>query len=123
MGTKYMRVDDKSAHFISVDMIINNIEQLEKVNKFSTNELLELLKRTKEFGYDLANNKIYEFLYNSSIHESSSATMSIHRTRAGAEKAMEDHKAIEKVKWQKMYDSMKEKGEEEFLGILKNGRL
>lgn len=32
--------------------------------------------------------KIYEFLYNSCIYESAAGTMSMHRTKAGAYKAM-----------------------------------
>jgi len=36
--------------------------------------------------------KIYEALYNSSTEESSFATISIHRTKAGSEKAILDHK-------------------------------
>ena len=35
---------------------------------------------------------IYEFLYCSCVHESSYATMSLHKTKEGAEKAMELHK-------------------------------
>jgi hypothetical protein len=35
---------------------------------------------------------LYAFLYNPMIHESSSQTVSIHRTREGAEKALEWHR-------------------------------
>ena len=35
---------------------------------------------------------LYAFLYNPMIHESGYITVSIHRTREGAEKAMEWHK-------------------------------
>lgn len=35
---------------------------------------------------------LYAFLYNPMIHESGYITVSIHRTREGAEKAMERHK-------------------------------
>lgn len=51
---------------------------------------------------------IYEFLYNSSTEESSYATMSLHRTKEGAEKAMEKHKAKERRKWNKMYKNQPE---------------
>ena len=37
--------------------------------------------------------KVYAFLYNSCIYESAHATMSLHKTRKGAEMAMEVHKA------------------------------
>jgi hypothetical protein len=43
---------------------------------------------------------VYEFLYNSSIHESCAATMSIHKTRKGAEMALEFHKNDIKNKWE-----------------------
>lgn len=34
---------------------------------------------------------IYEALYNPMIHESSYATLSLHRTKEGAEKAVQEH--------------------------------
>lgn len=48
-------------------------------------------------------NKIYEFLYNSNIWESAFQTISCHRTRAGAEKAMCEHKAKAKENFDKLY--------------------
>ncbi len=47
---------------------------------------------------------IYEFLYNSCIHESAAATMSLHRTREGAERALEEHKAKERENHKKMIE-------------------
>ena len=45
--------------------------------------------------------KVYAFLYNSCIYESAHATMSLHKTRKGAEMAMEFHKAEkEKEHWE-----------------------
>ena len=35
---------------------------------------------------------LYAFLYNSCIHESSWATVSLHYSKEGAEKAMQEHK-------------------------------
>jgi hypothetical protein len=35
---------------------------------------------------------VYQFLYNSNIYDGSLATISIHKTRSGAKKAMEQHK-------------------------------
>jgi hypothetical protein len=44
---------------------------------------------------------VYAFLYNSCIYESAFATMSLHKTRKGAEMAMEFHKAQkEKEHWE-----------------------
>jgi hypothetical protein len=37
---------------------------------------------------------IYEALYNSCVHESSAATISIHESREGAEQAIKDHKEL-----------------------------
>lgn len=45
--------------------------------------------------------KIYKALYNPCIHESAWHTLSIHRTRRGAEMAMEFHKNEEKEKYDK----------------------
>lgn len=53
---------------------------------------------------------IYEFLYCSSIYESTYASVSLHRTKEGAEKAMKKHKAKERKKWNKLY-----KNEPEFI--------
>lgn len=36
---------------------------------------------------------VYKFLYNSSCCESAASTLSIHKTRKGAEEAMVEHKA------------------------------
>jgi hypothetical protein len=43
--------------------------------------------------------KVYEFLYNSSCCESAISTISIHKTRKGAEIAMMFHKNEVKQKW------------------------
>jgi len=43
---------------------------------------------------------VYEFLYNSDCCESAAATISIHKTRKGAEMAMEFHKAEKKKEWE-----------------------
>jgi hypothetical protein len=42
---------------------------------------------------------IYEFLYCSCTFESAYATMSLHRTKAGAYKAMKDHKWNTYMEW------------------------
>ncbi len=43
--------------------------------------------------------KVYEFWYNDCIYESAAACMSLHRTKKGAEMALEFHKAEELKKW------------------------
>lgn len=46
---------------------------------------------------------VYCFLYNPMIYESSPGTISIHKTRRGAEMAMEFHKAEALKEWNEMY--------------------
>lgn len=43
--------------------------------------------------------KIYELLYCKCVHESSYAAISLHRTKAGAYKAMRNHIMTEYQKW------------------------
>jgi hypothetical protein len=43
---------------------------------------------------------VYVFLYNDSCCESAAYTISVHRTRKGAEKAMEFHKSEMKKAWE-----------------------
>lgn len=63
--------------------------------------------------------KLFAFLYNGCIHESSYATMSLHITKEGAEKAMEAHKKqaiIEYEEYRKRHDEhLKEYAKEEGL--------
>ena len=49
-------------------------------------------------------NKIYAFLYCPNIYESAWATMSLHYSKEGAEKAMEEHKQKELEEWNQLYD-------------------
>lgn len=51
--------------------------------------------------------KLYEALYNCMIHESSAATLSLHRTKEGAEKAIEEHKAEVKKEWENRREIMR----------------
>ena len=44
---------------------------------------------------------VFEFLYNSSCVESGTSTISIHKTKKGAEMAMEFHKNKELEDWKK----------------------
>lgn len=46
---------------------------------------------------------IYAFLYNSCVQESSWATISLHYTKEGAEKAMQEHKQKALDNFNKMY--------------------
>lgn len=51
---------------------------------------------------------IYEALYCCCIHESSYGTLSTHRSREGAEKAMNKHRDAEKKEWDEMYRDVEE---------------
>lgn len=42
---------------------------------------------------------VYEFIYSDCIHESAAGTISIHRTKKGAEIAMEFHKESKRKEW------------------------
>lgn len=54
--------------------------------------------------------KVYEFLYNSDCCESAASTMSIHKTKKGAEMAMEFHKAEKKREYDELYDDEYKEG-------------
>ena len=45
---------------------------------------------------------VYEFLYNSDCCEGAASTISIHKTKKGAEMAMEFHKAEKQKQWDEM---------------------
>ena len=45
---------------------------------------------------------VYEFLYNPDVYESCPSTVSIHKTRRGAEMAMEFHRAEVKREWEEV---------------------
>lgn len=47
--------------------------------------------------------ELYEFCYNPSTNESAAATISVHFTKKGAQKAMRKHKNKEKKLWKELY--------------------
>lgn len=47
---------------------------------------------TAQLGIAAVSGCLYAFLYNNCIHESSWATVSLHYSKEGAEKAMNEHK-------------------------------
>lgn len=49
--------------------------------------------------------QIYEFLYNPCLSESGWVTISIHKTREGAQKTLEEHKTKEKESFNKMIEN------------------
>ena len=82
-----------------------NLNQLkEYLRVLSTDDnLKETIQATIDKGYSLFDGTLYEFLYNPMIYESSSQTVSIHKTEEGARKAMEDHKAQVKAEFDDLY--------------------
>jgi hypothetical protein len=52
--------------------------------------------------------KVYLAKYNDCIFESSSATLSVHLSREGAEKAIQEHKDEAYKEWEEMDDDYKE---------------
>ena len=57
---------------------------------------------------------IWEFAYTYCIHDSAMATISLHRTKKGAETAMYLHKEQERKKWKLVYPTKKEQKENPF---------
>ncbi len=49
--------------------------------------------------------KVYEFAYSECIHESGCVTYSIHKTRKGAEMALDYHKDNARKEWLEMWDA------------------
>lgn len=47
--------------------------------------------------------KVYEFWYTDCIHESTAACISLHRTKKGAEMAMEFHKEQKRKEHEELY--------------------
>lgn len=77
----------------------------------------QVLGAMVEYAKQFKTDKLYEFVYCGMTEESSYATISLHRTREGAEKAMEKHKAEEKIKYdkqmQRYVESWKKEGNDE----------
>lgn len=69
---------------------------------------------------------VYEALYNDNIHESAAGTLSIHKTREGAQKAIDYHKMEQLAEFNKFMSDISEEeqkimnfkfGEHEWWGI------
>ena len=73
-----------------------NTDNMEKKTKVSKTQ------KTANCGYTvLAPVFVYEFLYNSDCCEGAASTISIHKTKKGAEMAMEFHKHEKLKEWEK----------------------
>ena len=51
--------------------------------------------------------KVFAFRYSSCIHEEGMVTISLHKTKKGANKAMKDDKKKEKEHWKELYKDHK----------------
>ena len=60
-------------------------------------------QETAQLGIGAVSGCLYAFLYNSCIHESSWATISLHYSKEGAEKAMQEHKQKALDEFNEMY--------------------
>jgi hypothetical protein len=58
---------------------------------------------TPKLNIDVVSGCLYAFLYNCCIHESSWATVSLHYSKEGAEKAMQEHKQKALDEFNEMY--------------------
>lgn len=53
---------------------------------------------------------VFEALYNSNTWESAYATLSIHLSREGAQKVIDDHREEKRKEWQQLVDADEDKG-------------
>ena len=72
-------------------------------NEIMSTDKTELEPQSPAFLVAAVSGCLYEFLYNCCIHESSWATVSLHYSKEGAEKAMNEHKQKALDKFNEMY--------------------
>lgn len=58
--------------------------------------------------------KVYEFWYTDCIHESAAACISLHKTKKGAEMALDFHKEDQRKVWAQNYPTKKDQKEMPF---------
>lgn len=85
----------------AIDILIPKLKEAEQNEKkgLVCDNKLYIIQAMNEFADQFKTNKLFEFVYCGMTEESSYATISVHRTREGAETAMEKHKAEEKIKY------------------------
>ena len=66
-------------------------------------DFLKTNNETAQLGIGAISGCLYAFLYNSCVHESSWATVSLHYSKEGAEKAMQEHKQKALDEFNEMY--------------------
>lgn len=115
-----LRNDDP---YLIIDQLIEMIEKNQKEFEeritnsgrhylITTQEIFDKFKEEVKYDKDYTptyiEHSLYAFRYNSCIHESAWATVSIHKTLAGAEKAMAEHKELKRVEWLRIYPTAEE---------------
>lgn len=84
----------------NTDLMNLTIEELKDLNT----RIQEILKlKNQSVTNEQSSDCLYGFLYNSCIHDSSYATISIHYSKEGAEKSMQEHKQKEWEEFNEMY--------------------
>lgn len=70
----------------------------------------EKLASSQTIAKPNVSSSLWAFMYNSCIHESSWATVSLHYSKDGAEKALAWHKEQKRIGWQRIVDTDEDKG-------------
>lgn len=65
--------------------------------------------------------KVYAFMYNPMTEESGYITVSLHKTRDGAEKALESHKTGRKLQWDELEKYRREKYADDLYETIRKG--
>jgi len=83
----------------------SSLEQIKEYLRCTSSDryLKDALQTTIDKGYHLTDGNLWEFIYNPERHESCPITLSIHRTKEGAEEAMQAHKDKVKEEFDDMY--------------------
>ncbi len=101
-------MNEKCVNYYQVDETwFTNLQQIEYCLRSDSKYdwIIEQIQNTLDHGYNLFDGTLYEFLYNPMIYESSSQTVSIHRTQEGAKKAMQEHKDLVKAEFDNQWNN------------------
>lgn len=99
-----------SADYYQVNEVwFSSIYQIKEYIRSTSNDenLKKCIQTTIDKGYELSDGNLYEAIYNPDIYDSVASTISIHRTREGAQKAVEMHKQQVKAAFDEIYNNPK----------------
>ncbi len=88
--------------FSDINQIKNYIDYFYPNDKY----LKDTLRTTIQKGYNISNNALWKFIYNPDKYDSVPLTVSIHKTKEGAEKAMQIHKEQIKAEFDNTYNNL-----------------